>query len=52
MAGVHKSVLAPLNDEFATPALEVMIGTVIGHVANAFIDAFVRRADCVCAASA
>ena len=34
-----------LNYEFATHALERLIGPVFGHVANSFIDAFVRRAE-------
>ena len=31
--------------EFATPLLERAVGPVFGHIANTFIDAFVRRAE-------
>ncbi len=33
--------------EFATPLLERAIGPVFSHIANTFIDAFVRRAEAV-----
>jgi ribosome-associated toxin RatA of RatAB toxin-antitoxin module len=33
-----------LNYEFATPVLERLIGPVFGHIADSFIDAFVKRA--------
>jgi ribosome-associated toxin RatA of RatAB toxin-antitoxin module len=33
--------------EFATHLLEKVIGPVFGHIANTFIDAFVRRAEAV-----
>ncbi len=33
--------------EFATPLLERVIGPVFSHIANTFIDAFVRRAEAV-----
>jgi ribosome-associated toxin RatA of RatAB toxin-antitoxin module len=33
--------------EFATKLLEKVIGPVFGHIANTFIDAFVRRAETV-----
>ena len=36
-----------LSDEFATRALETVIGAVFNHIADSFIDAFVRRADVV-----
>ena len=31
--------------EFATPVLERIVGPVFNHIANSFIDAFVRRAE-------
>ena len=31
--------------EFATPLLERVVGPVFAHIANSFIDAFVRRAE-------
>ncbi len=31
--------------EFSTPLLERAVGPVFGHIANTFIDAFVRRAE-------
>lgn len=34
-----------LTYEFATRALERLVGPVFGHIANSFIDAFVHRAD-------
>ena len=33
--------------EFATHLLERVVGPVFGHIANTFIDAFVRRAEAV-----
>jgi ribosome-associated toxin RatA of RatAB toxin-antitoxin module len=36
-----------LNYEFATPALETLIGPVFNGIADSFIDAFVRRAETV-----
>lgn len=33
--------------EFATPLLERAVGPVFGHIANTFMDAFVRRAEAV-----
>jgi ribosome-associated toxin RatA of RatAB toxin-antitoxin module len=33
--------------EFATNLLERAVGPVFGHIANTFIDAFVRRADAI-----
>jgi ribosome-associated toxin RatA of RatAB toxin-antitoxin module len=33
--------------EFATPLLDKVIGPVFNHIANTFIDAFVKRADAV-----
>ena len=33
--------------EFETPVLEVVVGPVFNHIANTFIDAFVRRAEAV-----
>ena len=33
--------------EFATPVLEMVVGAVFSHIANTFIDAFVRRAESV-----
>jgi ribosome-associated toxin RatA of RatAB toxin-antitoxin module len=33
--------------EFATPLLERAVGPVFNHIANTFIDAFVRRAEAV-----
>ena len=33
--------------EFATHVLEMAVGPVFGHIANTFIDAFVRRAEAV-----
>ncbi|MGH8714722.1 MAG: type II toxin-antitoxin system RatA family toxin [Casimicrobiaceae bacterium] len=33
-----------LEYEFATPALETLIGPVFGRIADSFIDAFVKRA--------
>ena len=39
-----------LNYEFATPALETLIGPVFNRIADSFIDAFVRRAESVYAA--
>ena len=33
--------------EFRTPVLEGVVGPVFGHIANTFIDAFVRRAESV-----
>jgi ribosome-associated toxin RatA of RatAB toxin-antitoxin module len=33
--------------EFATSMLERVVGPVFGHIANTFIDAFVRRAEAV-----
>jgi ribosome-associated toxin RatA of RatAB toxin-antitoxin module len=39
-----------LNYEFATPAMETLIGPVFNRIADSFIDAFVRRADTVYAA--
>ena len=34
--------------EFATHLLERAVGPVFGHIANTFIDAFVRRAEATC----
>ncbi len=34
-----------LNYEFATAVLEGLVGPVFNHIANTFIDAFVRRAE-------
>ena len=31
--------------EFATPLLDKVVGPVFGHIANTFIDAFVKRAE-------
>jgi ribosome-associated toxin RatA of RatAB toxin-antitoxin module len=31
--------------QFATPVLEAVVGPVFGHIANTFIEAFVRRAE-------
>jgi ribosome-associated toxin RatA of RatAB toxin-antitoxin module len=39
-----------LSYEFATHALETLIGPVFNHIADSFIDAFVRRAESVYAA--
>jgi ribosome-associated toxin RatA of RatAB toxin-antitoxin module len=39
-----------LNYEFATRALETLIGPVFNHIADTFIDAFVKRAESVYAA--
>ena len=39
-----------LNYEFATLALETLIGPVFNHITDSFIDAFVRRAESVYAA--
>jgi ribosome-associated toxin RatA of RatAB toxin-antitoxin module len=36
-----------LHYEFATPVLARLIGPVFSHIANSFIDAFVRRAETV-----
>jgi ribosome-associated toxin RatA of RatAB toxin-antitoxin module len=36
-----------LNYEFASPALEKLVGPVFGRVAHSFVDAFVRRAEAV-----
>ena len=36
-----------LDYEFATPVLEALIGPVFSHIANSFIDAFVKRAAAV-----
>jgi ribosome-associated toxin RatA of RatAB toxin-antitoxin module len=58
MASVDQSVLVPcgapqrfvelaLTYEFATRALETVIGPVFNRIADSFIDAFVRRADVV-----
>ncbi|HEY3177410.1 MAG TPA: type II toxin-antitoxin system RatA family toxin [Casimicrobiaceae bacterium] len=33
--------------EFATPLLEKIVGPVFNHIANTFVDAFVRRAESV-----
>ena len=33
--------------EFATPLLERIVGPVFNHIANTFVDAFVRRAESV-----
>jgi ribosome-associated toxin RatA of RatAB toxin-antitoxin module len=41
-----------LNYEFATHALEKLIGPVFGRIAHSFIDAFVRRAEQVYASRA
>jgi ribosome-associated toxin RatA of RatAB toxin-antitoxin module len=41
-----------LNYEFATHVLERVVGPVFGHIANTFIDAFVRRAEATYARSA
>jgi ribosome-associated toxin RatA of RatAB toxin-antitoxin module len=38
--------------EFATSALERLIGPVFSHIAHSFIDAFVRRAEQLYAADA
>jgi len=40
-------VALALTYEFATPLLERVVGPVFGHIANTFIDSFVRRADAV-----
>jgi len=37
--------------EFATPLLQRAVGPVFGHIANTFIDAFVRRAESLHSAS-
>ncbi len=37
-----------LNYEFATVVLEGIVGPVFNHIANTFIDAFVRRAEATC----
>jgi ribosome-associated toxin RatA of RatAB toxin-antitoxin module len=44
--GACKVELA-LAYEFATPILERAVGPVFGHIANTFIDAFVRRAEAI-----
>ena len=36
-----------LAHEFSTPLLETVLGPVFSHIANTFIDAFVRRAEAV-----
>jgi ribosome-associated toxin RatA of RatAB toxin-antitoxin module len=36
-----------LHYEFATPVLEQLIGPVFNHIADTFVDAFVRRAEAV-----
>ena len=36
-----------LTYEFATPVLAALVGPVFSHIANTFIDAFVRRAETV-----
>ena len=36
-----------LSYEFTTHVLEVIVGPVFSHIANTFIDAFVRRAEAV-----
>ncbi|MGH8849837.1 MAG: type II toxin-antitoxin system RatA family toxin [Casimicrobiaceae bacterium] len=41
-----------LEYEFATPALETLIGPVFGRIADSFIDAFVKRAAGVYGAAA
>jgi ribosome-associated toxin RatA of RatAB toxin-antitoxin module len=40
-----------LSYEFATHLLEAVVGPVFSHIANTFIDAFVRRAESVYASS-
>jgi len=40
-------VALSLAYEFTTPLLEHVVGPVFSHIANTFIDAFVRRADVV-----
>ncbi len=40
-------VALALAYEFTTPLLEHVVGPVFNHIANTFIDAFVRRADAV-----
>jgi ribosome-associated toxin RatA of RatAB toxin-antitoxin module len=40
-------VALALAYEFATPLLERAVGPVFNHIANTFIEAFVRRADAV-----
>lgn len=36
-----------LSYEFSTPLLETVVGPIFSHIANTFIDAFVRRAEAV-----
>jgi ribosome-associated toxin RatA of RatAB toxin-antitoxin module len=45
-SGASKVELA-LAYEFATHVLERAVGPVFGHIANTFIDAFVRRAETI-----
>jgi len=40
-------VALALAYEFATPLLERVVGPVFNHIANSFVEAFVRRADAV-----
>ena len=40
-------VALALAYEFATPLLERAVGPVFGHIANTFIDSFVRRAESI-----
>ena len=51
LAKAARKVEFALKYEFATRALEAVIGPVFGHVADSFIDAFARRAETVYVAS-
>ena len=50
LAPAASKVELELHYEFAGPVLERLIGPVFSHIANTFIDAFVRRAEIVYAA--
>lgn len=52
LGGAGCKVEFELAYEFATPLLERVIGPVFSHIANTFIDAFVRRAETVHAGGA
>jgi ribosome-associated toxin RatA of RatAB toxin-antitoxin module len=45
LGAIGSKVELEMHYEFATGALERLIGPVFSHIAHSFIDAFVRRAE-------
>jgi ribosome-associated toxin RatA of RatAB toxin-antitoxin module len=47
LAAAASKVELDMHYEFASSVMERLIGTVFGHIAHTFVDAFVRRAETV-----